>query len=101
MDINWLLRVRSYTQAKWITRAYECYYREGLESVFILQNNSLVPYFIDELRVDSKGKSLLKLEEVDSFEEAENFCSAKLYLPLDMLPPLKNGAFYYHDIISY
>jgi len=76
-------------------------YYNNLDSVFILQNNSLVPHFIEELRIESKGKTRIKLEEVDTIEQAETYRSAKLFLPLDMLPPLEEGAFYYHDIVSY
>jgi len=76
-------------------------YYQNLDSVFILQNNSLVPHFIEELTIDGKGKSKIKLEDIDTVELAETYRSAKLFLPLEMLPSLEEGAFYYHDIVGY
>jgi len=76
-------------------------YYSTLDSIFILQNNSLVPHFIEELQIGNKGKSKLKLEEVETVEQAETYRSTKLYLPLEMLPSLEEGAFYYHDIVNF
>ena len=74
-------------------------YRE-MESVFVDINNKLVPFFIEHLEITPK-KSILKFEEVDNIESAEEIIGKELYLPLTALPPLTGNAFYYHEIIGF
>lgn len=73
---------------------------EELDSFFILIKGSLVPYFVDNLRLQG-SKAVVKLEEVDSLEAAQALVGGILYLPLDSLPDLEESQFYYHDIIGY
>ncbi|WP_017733288.1 ribosome maturation factor RimM [Nafulsella turpanensis] len=74
-------------------------YRE-MESVFVDINNKLIPFFIEHLEITPK-KSILKFEEVDNIEAAEELAGKELYLPLNALPPLSGKAFYYHEIIGF
>jgi len=74
-----------------------------MESVFVAYKNApqtLVPFFVDTLRL-SGNKALVKFEDVDTIEQAEALKSAQLYLPLDALPKLQEGQFYYHEVIGY
>lgn len=73
---------------------------ENLESVFVDINNKLVPFFIETLEVTPK-KIILKFEDIDSPEAAEELLGRELYLPLTALPPLSGNAFYYHEIIGF
>ena len=71
-----------------------------LESVLIELNQQLVPFFIEE--IDIRGqKAMVKFEEVNSVDKAEELKSARLYLPLDTLPKLEEGQFYFHEVIDY
>lgn len=76
-------------------------YYSGLDSILIELKNQLIPHFIERLKIDSRGKGEITLEDVKSIEEAEEFRMAKLYLPLDMLPKRDDEDFYYHEIVSY
>jgi 16S rRNA processing protein RimM len=73
---------------------------ENLESVFVDINNKLVPFFIETLDITPK-KNILKFEDVDNLEAAEELIGRELYLPLSALPPLSGKAFYYHEIIGF
>jgi len=78
--------------------APECY--NNLEAVFLEIKGQLVPYIIEELQVKGR-KSILKLEDINSIEQAETIVNAEVWLPLTALPDLKGNQFYYHDVIGY
>lgn len=74
-----------------------------LESVFVAYKNApqtLVPFFIDTLKL-SGSKAIVKFEDIDTIEQAETLKEAQLFLPLEALPKLQEGQFYYHEIIGY
>lgn len=71
----------------------------NLESVFLLQNGKLVPFFIESLQINS-NKAIAKFEDVDSIETASALVKAEIYLPLSFLPKLNEGAYYFHDLIG-
>ncbi len=73
---------------------------EEMESVFILMNNKLVPFFIDTIQINN-NKALIKFEGVDSREGAEDLSNKQIYLPLSFLPPLPEDKYYYHEIVGY
>ena len=71
---------------------------QNLESVFLRQEGKLVPFFIESISINEK-RALVKFEDVNSLEEAENILKSTLFLPLSQLPKLKSG-FYYHDLVG-
>lgn len=68
-----------------------------LESVFVLQGQQLVPFFIESL-VINQDKALIGFEEIETLDQAKALKGLQLYLPLDALPELDEGQFYYHEI---
>ena len=72
---------------------------ETLESVFLLEEERLVPFFIDHIQINGE-KAILKFEGIDSIDDAKSFVKSEMYLPLTFLPELKGDAFYYHDLIG-
>ena len=73
-------------------------YKE-LESVFLLREGKLVPFFIDTIQVNG-NKALIKFEDVDTIESASELVKSEIYLPLANLPELPNGAYYFHDLLG-
>lgn len=73
---------------------------QDMESVFIEVNGILVPFFFETIGPHSKGKLLVKFEDV-SAEEAEKLVNHLIYLPMEELPELDGNDFYYHEIIGY
>ncbi|QNF35549.1 16S rRNA processing protein RimM [Adhaeribacter swui] len=74
---------------------------KDLESVFLLISGKLVPFFIDAIDPQAKGRFLIKFEDTDTIEQAEKLKGISLYLPLTELPELDDDQFYYHDLIGY
>lgn len=60
----------------------------------------LVPFFFEFIQPHSRGKMLVKFEDV-SPEEAEKLINKHLYLPLETLPELDGNDFYYHEIAGF
>lgn len=72
----------------------------NLESVFVLQGKTLVPFFISHLHL--KGtKAITKFEDIDTIDQASELVSSELYLPLNALPELPDGKYYYHQLIGF
>jgi 16S rRNA processing protein RimM len=71
-----------------------------MESVFIDLNDELVPFFIESILVKDQ-KAIVRLEDIESAEQASELTGTVLYLPLEKLPPLSGTNFYYHEIIGF
>jgi len=71
-----------------------------LESVFVEVNKQLVPFFIEYLQLNG-DRGIIKFEDVDDLASAERLLKSNLYLPVDSLPELGEGQFYYHEVIGY
>lgn len=73
---------------------------EDMESIFLEVKGELVPYFIEDLQIRG-SKSIIKFEEIDSFDDAKKLVDCDVYLPEDTLPELDEDQFYYHEIIGF
>ncbi len=71
-----------------------------LESVFVEINQKLVPFFVDTIQIRD-DKAIVKFEDIDDGPSAEELRGKRLFLPLNLLPELEPGQFYYHQIIGY
>jgi 16S rRNA processing protein RimM len=72
-----------------------------MESFFIAFGNDLVPFFIQKSRLQKGSNLRLKLEDIDSEEDADGIVGLEVFLPLDLLPTLAEDKFYYHEIIGF
>ena len=57
----------------------------SLESVFVKMDNQLVPFFIQAISVHA-DKAILKLEDINTPEEADQIVKSPLYLPDSLRP---------------
>lgn len=73
---------------------------KNLESIFVLRNNSLVPFFLEYIQING-NKALVKIDEIDDIEMAKSLVSSEVYLPLSFLPELNKDQFYFHEIIGF
>lgn len=73
---------------------------QELESVFLLQNGKLVPFFIEHIQLKNK-EALVKFEDVEDKEGALALRGATLHLPLTELPELTGNQFYFHEISGF
>lgn len=74
---------------------------QDMESLFVEINKELVPFFIENSRLQ-KGEWLrIKFEDIDSEADADQIMGKEIYLPLNMLPKLEGNKFYYHEVIGF
>lgn len=71
-----------------------------MESVFVEQNNKLIPFFISDITPANNQKIIVRFDDINSLDELNELIGARLWLPLDVLPKLEKG-FYYHDVLGY
>ncbi|MBP6386633.1 MAG: 16S rRNA processing protein RimM [Pseudarcicella sp.] len=73
---------------------------EEMDSVFLEINGELIPFFIDKINI-LPNQTIVKFEDIDTFDKAKALVGASLYLPLEVLPDLDEDQFYYHEIVGY
>ena len=49
-------------------------------TVFLMIRKKAVPFFIEEVNISSETSFVLKLEDINSIEDAKNLCGSELYL---------------------
>jgi 16S rRNA processing protein RimM len=73
---------------------------ENLETIFIEKNSQLVPYFIEAISIRN-DKAFVKLDDVNTPEQAAMLKGGSLYLSKDSRPKLAKGEFYDEDVIGF
>jgi 16S rRNA processing protein RimM len=73
---------------------------EELGSIFIDENERLVPYFMESISLKG-NKAFVKFEDVDSIDDAEKISKSGLYLPKSERPESQKGEFYDDEIIGF
>lgn len=74
---------------------------EELREVFVLAEEHEPPLLVNVVSTRRAPKSLLmRLEGVESREDAESFRGLRLAVPRDALPPLEEGEYYHADLIG-
>ncbi|MBI2270895.1 MAG: 16S rRNA processing protein RimM [Bacteroidetes bacterium] len=71
-----------------------------LESVFIEINQQLVPFFIEGITIKNKH-AIVKLDGINTIEQAGMINNTEVFLPLSFLPKLDDKKFYFHEIIGF
>jgi len=72
-----------------------------LDSVFIDINEQLTPFFVQSFQLKPRGFAAVKLEGVDSENDAKVLMRKNLYLPLTELPELTGIQFYDHEVVGF
>jgi 16S rRNA processing protein RimM len=72
----------------------------GLKVVFINMEQSLVPWFIEDIQI-KEDLAVVKLEDISEPELARSFVKKELYLPLDDLQKLDGNDFYFHELVGF
>jgi 16S rRNA processing protein RimM len=73
---------------------------EEIENVFVEVKERLLPYFIESISMKG-NKAFLKLEEVDSQEEAQRISKSSIYLPKASRAKSGRGQFYDDEVIGF
>lgn len=72
---------------------------EKLESVLLLINNELVPFFLKDWKLNG-SKVIARFDEINTLEKAEQLTNTEVYLPDSFLAPLSDDQYYYHDLVG-
>jgi 16S rRNA processing protein RimM len=72
-----------------------------VDSIFVEIKGELVPYFVEDMNIQKQNKAIVRLEDVDSIEQAQALVGNALYMPIEELEDLGEGGFYYHQIQGY
>jgi 16S rRNA processing protein RimM len=62
-----------------------------MESIFIEINGGLVPFFIEHIRLKSTQTAILKLEDINTIEEANELAGCSWCLPLEEWENMKQS----------
>jgi 16S rRNA processing protein RimM len=73
----------------------------SLDVVYIEINNQLTPFFVESFQLKPRGFAAVKLEGVDSENDAKNILRKNLYLPVSELPELTGTSFYDHEVVGF
>jgi 16S rRNA processing protein RimM len=73
----------------------------SLDAFFIEINGTLTPFFVETFQLKQKGFAAVKLEGVDTENDAKVLLRKSCYLPLTVLPELDDKHFYDHEVIGF
>lgn len=73
---------------------------DPIETVFVEVKHKLLPFFIEAISLKG-NKAFLKLEEVNTPEEALSISKCALYLPKSARPKSGRGEFYDDEVIGF
>lgn len=74
---------------------------KNMELAFIEIQGRPVPFFIENIISRKNSDFIVKIEDVNTPEEAQSFIGSKIYLKTDSLQKLSEGRFYFHEIIGF
>jgi 16S rRNA processing protein RimM len=72
-----------------------------LDALFIDVDDNLVPFFVEKIKLKNKNFAALKLENLDTEEEARKLLRKSVYLPNELLEDLDDKHFYDHEVIDF
>src|SRR5512144_3284803 len=72
-----------------------------LDSVFVGIGGDHIPFFIETVELKSDQKAILKIEDINSPEQADILTGKELFLPMESLPKRKGKKFYHHEVTGY
>ena len=72
-----------------------------MDAVFVEIDGGLVPFFVQNIKIKTKGFVAVKFQGVDSEQDAQRILKKPVYLPEAFLQELDQTSFYDHEIIGY
>lgn len=72
----------------------------SVRTVFVEMKQRLLPYFIEDISLRG-NKAFLKLEDVNTPEQAQGISKSAIYLPKSARPKSRRGEFYVDEVIGF
>ncbi len=73
----------------------------SLDAFYIEINQQLTPFFVESFQLKNKGFAAVKLEGVNTENDAKVLLRKSCYLPISLLPELDDMHFYDHEVIGF
>ncbi len=70
-------------------------------TVYLLLGDSLKVFTLISFQLTGAKQAILQFEGIENRDQAEKLSGAGLFYPLDQLPKLSGGKFYYHEITGF
>lgn len=80
---------------------FEDYAELVFDIILIEVNKKLVPYFVDNIKVQKNSTAYVTFEDIDHISKAEELVRHKVYLPNDKLPVRDPNDFRYSDLVGF
>ncbi|TJZ62036.1 16S rRNA processing protein RimM [Sphingobacterium olei] len=80
---------------------FEDYMDLEFDVLFVEENKKLIPYFVDELKLQKNSTAYATFEDIDHIDKAQPLLRKKIYLPNDKMPVRDPDDFRYTDLIGY
>lgn len=80
---------------------FEDYKELELDVIFVEINKKLVPYFVDQIKLQNNSTAYVNLEDVDHIDKAQVLIRKKVYLPNDKKPVRDPDDFRYSDLVGF
>lgn len=80
---------------------FEDYEELALDIVFVEVNKKLIPYFVDQIKLQKNSTAYVNFEDVDHIDKATELVRKKVYLPNNKLPERDPDDFRYSDLIGF
>lgn len=71
-----------------------------LGSVFLDIKGKLIPFLVQKQKAFKANQVLLKFEDIEDEESADDLVGAGVFLPLTALPPLPDDKYYFHELVG-
>jgi 16S rRNA processing protein RimM len=72
-----------------------------LESMFVEVNQTLVPFFITRITINSNGEARVLIDGLSNELDVLPILGKTVFLPLSVLKPLTGKKFYFHEVIGF
>jgi 16S rRNA processing protein RimM len=73
---------------------------QKIEALFVETESLFVPYLIQKITNTRQGQFVIQFQDVSTEEQAIKLKGSKLYLPENLLPSLKPGQYYFHELVG-
>ncbi len=80
---------------------FEDYMELDFDVLFLEVNKKLVPYFVDQLKMQNNSTAYAFFEDIDHIDKAQPLLRKQMYLPLVHMPERDPDDFRYSDLIGY
>jgi len=73
---------------------------QKIDALFVETESQFVPYLIHKITNTRQGQFVIQFQDITTEEQAIKLKGSKLFLPESLLPKLKTGQYYFHELVG-